>query len=121
MKQAHPERRLVAVFEPASATNARALFEKRYIEAFTLADALVITRVPRPERARNDEPFSPDRLVQQLRHAGKKADYLPDVDSIAAHLVAETSPGDLIVFMSNGSFGGLQEKLLTALQTQCST
>ena len=121
LKQAHPERRLVAVFEPASATNARALFEKRYIEAFTLADALVITRVPRPERARNDEPFSPDRLVQQLRHAGKKADYLPDVDSIAAHLVAETSPGDLIVFMSNGDFGGLQEKLLTALQTQCST
>ena len=121
LKQAHPERRLVAVFEPASATNARALFEERYIEAFTLADALVITRVPRPERARNDEPFSPDRLVQQLRHVGKKADYLPDVDSIAAHLVAETSPGDLIVFMSNGGFGGLQEKLLTALQTQCST
>ena len=121
LKQAHPERRLVAVFEPASATNARALFEERYIEAFTLADALVITRVPRPERARNDEPFSPDRLVQQLRHVGKTADYLPDVDSIAAHLVAETSPGDLIVFMSNGGFGGLQEKLLTALQTQCST
>ena len=121
LRQAHPERRLLAVFEPASATNARALFEDRYLEAFALADTLIITRVPRPERARGDEPFSPERIVQQLRATGKTAHYLPNADSIAAHLVGETRPGDLVVFMSNGSFGGVQEKLLADLQTQHST
>ena len=118
LKQAHPERRLIAVFEPASATNARALFEDRYLEAFAQADAVIITRVPRPERARDDQPFSPERLVKQLRVTGKLTHYLPDTDSIAAHLVAETRPGDLVVFMSNGGFGGLQNKLHADLQNQ---
>ena len=118
LRQAYPNRRLLAVFEPASATNARSLFEKRYIEAFSLADTLITTPVPRPERARDDEPFSADRLAQQLTNAGKKAHCLPDVDSITDHLLTETKPGDLIVFMSNGGFGNLQEKFLTALQRQ---
>ena len=118
LKQAYPERRLLAVFEPASATNARALFEERYIEAFALADALVVTRVPRPERAKDDAPFSPQRLVQCLSATGKTAHYLPDTESIAAHLAAQTQPGDLVVFMSNGAFGGLQQKLRAKLQAQ---
>ena len=118
LKQAYPERRLLAVFEPASATNARALFENHYIEAFALADALIVTRVPRPERARDDAPFSPQRLVQCLSATGKTAYYLPDTESIAAHLAAQTQPGDLVVFMSNGAFGGLQQKLRAKLQAQ---
>ena len=115
LHRSHPERRLIAVFEPASATNARALFESRYVEAFALADAFVATAVPRPERARDDEPFSPERLVERLRDTGKPAHYLPDVESMAAFLATEARPGDLVVFMSNGGFGGLQQKLCAAL------
>ena len=122
MRRSHPGRRLLAVFEPASATNARALFEYRYIAAFALADAFVATAVPRPERARDDEPFSPERLVERLRATGKPARYLPDAESMVAFLAAEARPGDLVVFMSNGGFGGLQQKLCAALaaRTNCS-
>ena len=115
LRRSHPGRRLVAVFEPASATNARAIFESRYVEAFALADAFVATAVPRPERARDDAPFSPERLVACLRTMGKTAHYLPDAESMAAFLAAEIRPGDLVVFMSNGGFGGLQQKLCAAL------
>ena len=122
LRRSHPGRRLLAVFEPASATNARALFEDRYIEAFALADAFVATAVPRPERARGDAPFSPERLVERLRATGKPARYLPDAESMIAFLAAEARPGDLVVFMSNGGFGGLQQKLCAALaaRTNCS-
>ena len=115
LRRSHPGRRLLAVFEPASATNARAIFEDRYVEAFALADAFFATAVPRPERARDDEPFSPERLVERLRATGKPAHYLPDVESMAAFLAEEARPGDLVVFMSNGGFGGLQQKLCAAL------
>ena len=115
LRRSHPGRRLLAVFEPASATNARALFAERYVEAFALADAFVTTAVPRPERARDDEPFSPECLVERLRATGKPAHYLPDAESIVAFLVAEARSGDLVIFMSNGGFGGLQQKLCTAL------
>ena len=120
LRRSHPERRLIAVFEPASATNARAIFEGRYVEAFALADAFAATAVPRPERARGDEPFSPERLVERLRATGKPAHYLPDADAMAAFLAAEARPGDLVVFMSNGGFGGLQQKLCAALTTRTS-
>ena len=75
-------------------------------------------RSPRPERAREDEPFSPERLVERLRATGKPAHYLPDAEAMAAFLVAEAHPGDLVVFMSNGGFGGLQQKLCAALTTR---
>ena len=118
LKQAHPQRRLLAIFEPASATNARALFEDRYCEALALAEIVVVAPVPRPERARDDEPFSPERLVQRLSAVGKTAHYLPNVAAIAAQLATETRPGDLVVFMSNGGFGGLQQQLLIRLKAQ---
>ena len=80
-----------------------------------MADAFVATAVPRPERARDDEPFSPERLAARLRATGKPAHYLPDVESMTAFLAAEARSGDLVVFMSNGGFGGLQQKLCAAL------
>ena len=122
LRQAHPQRRLLAVFEPASATNSRAIFEERYVAAFALADALVTTAVPRPERARADEPFSAERLVERLGATGQTAHYLPDAEAMAAFLGAEARPGDLVVFMSNGGFGGLQQKLCATLaaRSNCS-
>ena len=85
-----------------------------------MADAFVTTAVPRPERAREDEPFSPERLVERLRATGKPAHYLPDAESMATFLAAEARTGDLVVFMSNGGFGGLQQKLCAALTARAS-
>ena len=80
-----------------------------------MADVFVATAVPRPERARDAEPFSPEHLVERLRATGKPAHCLPDAESIAAFLAGEARPGDLVVFMSNGGFGGVQQKLCAAL------
>ena len=106
----------IAVFEPASATNARALFEDRYVDAFAPATAIVVAKVPRAERARSDELFSPARLVDRLAATGKTARYIPDTEAIADHLANAARPGDLIAFLSNGGFGGLQRKLLARLE-----
>ncbi|MEH6634360.1 MAG: UDP-N-acetylmuramate:L-alanyl-gamma-D-glutamyl-meso-diaminopimelate ligase [Halioglobus sp.] len=38
-----------------------------------------------------------------------------DVDDLATQVAAEARPGDLLVIMSNGSFGGIHQKLLTQL------
>ena len=116
LREAYPDRRLWAVFEPASSTNARSTFEVAYIDAFSLADAAIIAPVPRPERSRQDEPFSPQRLARQLRDRGIEAWHLGDTETITAHLVAHTEPGDILVFMSNAGFGGVQAKTLAALQ-----
>ena len=85
-----------------------------------MADACIATAVPRPERARDDEPFSPERLVERLCATGKPAHCLPDAESIVTFLAVEARPGDLVVFMSNGGFGGVQQKLCAALSARVS-
>jgi len=118
ISQIYPQRRLWAVFEPASATNARALFEERYITAFAPASHIVIAAVPRPERARNDDPFSPQRLTEKLRKQGKDAWHIAAGDRIVSHLVDHVQSGDLVLFMSNGGFAGIQQKILASLREQ---
>ena len=116
LRHACPEARLRVIFEPASATNARALFEERYIDAFELADEVIIARVPRPERSGPDTAFSPQRLVAKLADTGQTAHFIPEVDDIVGHLIDSLGERDLVVFMSNGGFGGVQAKLVTGLR-----
>ena len=116
LRQTYPDARFWVLFEPASATNARAIFEERYLRAFSQADHFVITKVPRPERARQDCPISPERIVENMRRQGRSAFYLSQIDDIVDHLLAGLCPGDVVVLMSNGGFGNLQSKLLNGLR-----
>jgi UDP-N-acetylmuramate: L-alanyl-gamma-D-glutamyl-meso-diaminopimelate ligase len=47
---------------------------------------------------------------------GSLATVQADLRKLVAALVAEARPGDHLVLMSNGSFGGLHEHLLQALR-----
>jgi len=38
-----------------------------------------------------------------------------DIDTIVLHVVSMCQPGDQVVVMSNGGFGGIHAKLLNAL------
>jgi UDP-N-acetylmuramate: L-alanyl-gamma-D-glutamyl-meso-diaminopimelate ligase len=116
LRAAYPDSRLWAVFEPASSTNARATFETEYVDAFRHADAAIIASVVRPERSRDDEPFSPERLIRRLQDHGTEAWFLADAESISEYLGAQTETGDIVVFMSNGGFGGVQARTLAVLE-----
>ena len=47
--------------------------------------------------------------------AGKQAEATPDVRSVAARVAAHAQPGDVVVLMSNGDFGGVYDEVLVAL------
>ena len=50
-----------------------------------------------------------------LASMGEKAAVGADVDSVITHLLSQVRPGDHIVCMSNGGFGGIHQKLESAL------
>jgi UDP-N-acetylmuramate: L-alanyl-gamma-D-glutamyl-meso-diaminopimelate ligase len=54
--------------------------------------------------------------VRRWNQAGKKASYIPAVPDIVRTLSDTLRPGDVVLVMSNGGFGGLHEKLLEALK-----
>jgi UDP-N-acetylmuramate: L-alanyl-gamma-D-glutamyl-meso-diaminopimelate ligase len=110
-------RRLWAIFEPRSATSRRAIFQEEFVKAFAAADHVVIAGLYNPDYIPPGERLAPERLAQDLAVRGAKdARYLPEVEAIVAHVATAAEPGDVVVIMSNGGFGGLHEKLLHALE-----
>jgi UDP-N-acetylmuramate: L-alanyl-gamma-D-glutamyl-meso-diaminopimelate ligase len=104
-------RRLWALFEPRSATCRRNILEPRYVDAFDLADVVVITYAHRSEEFPPEERFDSERLIRNISAKGKRAHYLATPDAIADFVAANALDGDVVILMSNGSFGGLAKKL----------
>jgi UDP-N-acetylmuramate: L-alanyl-gamma-D-glutamyl-meso-diaminopimelate ligase len=114
-RQKYAGRRIVAIFEPRSYTAQRREFEDDYGRALLLADEIVLAGLFHPERYDEATAMRPDRLVAAWHGAGRSAAYIPDVDEIVQHVVAAARPGDIIMVMSNGGFGGIHGKLLDGL------
>jgi UDP-N-acetylmuramate: L-alanyl-gamma-D-glutamyl-meso-diaminopimelate ligase len=114
VRATHPGARIWAIFEPRSASSCRRLFQDAFAASFAAADEVVIAQVYRAELP-PDERLSPERLVEDLVSAGRRARFVPDVDGIVGMLAREVRDGDIVVAMSNGGFGGIHAKLLAAL------
>ena len=114
LRSAQPDRRIWAVFEPRSASSCRRVFQDDFARAFAAADEVVVASVFRSNLS-PEERLSEDQLVDDLTRSGTSARHLPDVDTIVATVSSAARPGDLIVVMSNGGFGGIHRKLLEAL------
>ncbi len=104
-----------AVFEPRSNTMRRNVFQDELVSSFADADAVVVAKIARLEQLKPEERLNPETLIQQLEASGKTAAYLPDADSIVAHLAKHAQGGDIICVFSNGGFDGIHGKLLERL------
>jgi len=96
--------RILAVLEPRSNT----------MKLGAMKDALPASL------ARADRVFCYDAnlgwdVAGALAPAGAKATVLRDFDSLVGAIVAEARPGDHVLVMSNGGFGGIHGKLLERL------
>ena len=113
----YPGRRLRAVFEPRSNTSRRRVFEHEFGEALARADEVVLAAVfakandPIPE----NERLLPESIVAQVARRGIPAQTIDGVQPIRDYLVGSARSGDVIVIMSNGSFGGLPRLVADAL------
>jgi UDP-N-acetylmuramate: L-alanyl-gamma-D-glutamyl-meso-diaminopimelate ligase len=110
--------RLWAVFEPRSATSCRRVFQADYAGAFGQADVAVVADPGRKGTIADAQLFQVPQLVEDLCARGVDARHWPTADAIAARVAAEARPGDVVLVMSNGAFGGVHGKLLAALGTR---
>jgi len=113
LRSRHPGGRLLAVFEPRSATACRSLHQAEYARSFAAADEVLLP--PLGRSIAPGESLDLTRLVDELRAGGKAARAFPDVSAIVAYLAEHARPGDVIALLSNGAFGGIHGKLLAAL------
>lgn len=110
-----PGARLWALFEPRSNTTRRAVFQDVLPGAFRAADGVVLAKVARMEQLAENERLNPEKVVADLRRAGKPAFYESDTADIIGRVTELASPGDVVVVFSNGGFDNIHERLLEAL------
>jgi len=111
----YPREKIWAIFEPRSNTTRRNVFQTELADSFADANAVVVSEVARLEQIAAEERLSPEKLMRDLKSSGKDATYLPDVDSIVAHVAKGVQGGDIVCVFSNGGFGGIHGKLLERL------
>lgn len=108
-------RRLLAVYEPRTATSRRKTFQREFALAFANADELVVGALYSPDKIPDEDRFDPERLALEVHQDGTPATCIQDVDGIVAHVVEAVRPGDVVVVFSTGNFGDILNKLIHTL------
>lgn len=98
------EARLLAVFEPRSNTMKLGAMRSRLAESLADADRVFCHGA--------GLQWDPSEALAAL---GSKARCSTDLDQLLEALVGEVRPGDHVLIMSNGSFGGVHGRLLERL------
>jgi UDP-N-acetylmuramate: L-alanyl-gamma-D-glutamyl-meso-diaminopimelate ligase len=114
----YAKEKIWAVFEPRSNTTRRKVFQQELAESFADANAVIVSEVARLEQISADERLNPEKLMADIKAAGKESIYLPNADAIVAHLAQHALGGDVIVVFSNGGFDGIHGKLIARLNNR---
>jgi UDP-N-acetylmuramate: L-alanyl-gamma-D-glutamyl-meso-diaminopimelate ligase len=115
-RQKYPGHRVIAIFEPRSYTAQRRQFQEGFEVGLAEADKIIIAGLFHPERYTAETAISPLEMAEHLRKRGREADFIASPDEIVSRLAPLLIEGDLVVVMSNGSFGGIHDKLMKALE-----
>lgn len=116
MRERFPGRRVIAVFEPRSATSRRSVFQEDYARAFSSADVIFVAQPFDQSKIQESDRFSTDKLIEGLRAKGKIAESAADVPGLLSKMAPLTKPKDVILIMSNGGFDGIYQKLMSQLR-----
>jgi UDP-N-acetylmuramate: L-alanyl-gamma-D-glutamyl-meso-diaminopimelate ligase len=99
------DRKLIAILEPRSNTMRMGVHKDSLADSLLAADRVILF-----EQA--DMDWSLSTVQQQL---GDKATVESSIDDIVTLIGSEAQSGDEILIMSNGGFGGIHQRILTAL------
>ncbi len=118
IKESHPGKNIIVLFEPRSNTSRRSIFQEDYAKSFSSANQVLIKTIEQVggySKYQTDvEKFDEKKLATDLNSAGIMAEVFSDVDLLLSEL--QLKKDDLVLIMSNGAFAGLPEKLVGILK-----
>jgi len=115
MRRRYPEQSLHVCFEPRSSSSRRDVFFEGYTKAFDAASRVYIAPVYAPERVADGKLLDTTKLAMALRERGVDASACDGIEALAQAVLERAAPGDTVLLLSSGSFGGLADRLLESL------
>lgn len=111
VRDRYPDRRVWALFDPRSNTTRRKIFQDQIADALARADIVLFGPVHRAEMLADDDRFSPAEACARIEAKGRSAEGCADHEALAARVLGDVQPGDVVVVLSNGAFGGVLGRL----------
>ena len=102
-----PRARLVVLFEPRSNTTVTRAFQGDLEQAFAGADTLWLGPIYRGDRIPDAERLDRAQLADVLKQKGVDALWSDAVPEMADAVWSAARPGDVVLILSNGAFGGI--------------
>ena len=100
--------RIIAVLEPRSNTMRMGVFQDKLAGSLAQADRVVLYQAP-------ELGWHLDKVATALAGRGKVC---TSIQATIDAICAQAEPGDQVLIMSNGGFGGIHAKLLEALKAK---
>ncbi len=113
VREAHPDRRLVCVFQPHLYSRTRD-FLNDFAPALALADSVFLTDIY-PAREKPLPGISSLLIVQQLEQAGKDVSYVPSRFRLPREVARAVRRGDVVVAMGAGNIDAFPPALIDEL------
>lgn len=117
LRRRYPRHRIAAAFEPRSNTAVRKVLQDAFRDALAHADAAFIAPVHRAETYRKDDRLDTVEVADELARKGLYAVAATSNEHLLAALAENVSgkkSPQLVVFFSNGAFGGIIRKFSDA-------
>jgi len=105
-----PDTRLWALFEPRSNTVVTRRFQGELAQGLARADEVWLGPIYRAETIAEPDRLDRAALVDSIRAAGRAANVAEAVEEIVVDVSRRARPGDVVLIMSNGAFGGIYDR-----------
>ncbi|VAW65502.1 UDP-N-acetylmuramate:L-alanyl-gamma-D-glutamyl-meso-diaminopimelate ligase [hydrothermal vent metagenome] len=105
LKDAVGDAKIWAILEPRSNTMRMGVHKQQLAASLNLADEVILFQPA-------DVDWDMQSVVDDVKGS---AELMRSIDDIVKRLAEQSQPGDHILVMSNGAFGGIHKKILSAL------
>lgn len=112
LKKAYPDKRMIVLFEPRSNSSRKKVFEEAYGNSFDDADLVWIKVPPFRDGDVTHDVMDAHAVAKRVTERGTPMRVVETVDVLLDEVLPVLQKNDLVVMMSNGSFDGLQQKLV---------
>ncbi|MGB0453477.1 MAG: UDP-N-acetylmuramate--L-alanine ligase [Bacteriovoracaceae bacterium] len=107
IEQQYPDKKIIVLYEPNSATARSNIFLQDYLHAFRKVARFAVTKINRPTSAKNNKTLSLEELNEGLIDKGVDTIIVKSLDEVQTFIETLDHEDSILLVMSNGTCLGL--------------